>query len=62
MNKTFLAAIALICTAVSTWADKVTELSQLSNEKVYTIRSERAFLLFSDKMPNQLCSSTGKSV
>ncbi len=62
MKKTFLAAIALICTAVSTWADKVTELSQLSNDKVYTIRSERAFLLFSDKVPNQLCSSTGKSV
>ncbi|MBQ5838879.1 MAG: hypothetical protein IIW42_02450, partial [Bacteroidaceae bacterium] len=62
MKKTFLAAIALICTAVSTWADKVTELSQLSNDKVYTIRSERAFLLFSDKVPNQLCSSTGKSI
>jgi hypothetical protein len=62
MKKTFLAAIALICTALSTWADKVTELSQLSNDKVYTIRSERAFLLFSDKVPNQLCSSTGKSI
>ena len=62
MKKTLLAAIALMCTAVSTWADKVTELSQLSNDKVYTIRSERAFLLYSDKVPNQLCSSTGKSV
>ena len=62
MKKTILAAIALICTSVSTWADKVTELSQLSNDKVYTIRSERAFLLYSDKVPSNLCSSTGKSV
>ena len=62
MKKTFLLMLALLCSAVQGWADKVTDLSQLDNDKVYTIRSERAFLLFSDKMPGELCSSTGKSV
>lgn len=54
--------MVLLSTSVSVWADKVTDLSQLSNDKVYTIRSERAFLLYSDKMPDELCSSTGKNV
>ena len=62
MKKTFLLMLALLCSAVQGWADKVTDLSQLDNDKVYTIRSERAFLLFSDKMPGELCTSTGKSV
>ena len=62
MKKTLLMLMVLLSTSVSVWADKVTDLSQLSNDKVYTIRSERAFLLYSDKMPSELCSSTGKNV
>ena len=62
MKKTLLMLLTLLSTSVSVWADKVTDLSQLSNDKVYTIRSERAFLLYSDKMSSELCSSTGKNV
>ena len=62
MKKIFFLMLTLLCCAVQGWADKVTDLSQLSNDKVYVISSERAFLLFSDKVPNELCSSTGKSV
>lgn len=61
MKKIFFLMLALLGCTVQGWADKVTDLSQLDNDKVYTIRSERAFLLFSDKVPNELCSSTGKS-
>ncbi len=53
---------ALFCTALTVCAEKVTDLSQLSNDKVYVVRSERAFLLYSDKVPSKICSSTGKSV
>ncbi len=53
---------ALLCTALTVCAEKVTDLSQLSNDKVYFLRSERAFLLYSDKVPNKICSSTGKLV
>ena len=62
MKKIYLLMLALLCCTVQGWAEKVTDLSQLDNDKVYTIRSERAFLLFSDKMPGELCTSTGKSV
>ena len=62
MKKIFFLMLALLGCTVQGWADKVTDLSQLDNDKVYTIRSERAFLLFSDKMPSELCSSTGKNV
>ena len=62
MRKTILSIIALLFTSVAVWADKVTDLSQLDNDKVYTIRSERAFLLYSEKLPGEVCSSTGKSV
>ena len=62
MKKTLLMLLTLLSTSVSVWADKVTDLSQLSNDKVYAIRSERAFLLYSEKMPSELCSSTGKNV
>ena len=62
MKKIYLLMLALLCCTVQGWADKVTELSQLDNDKVYTIRSERAFLLYSEKVPGELCTSTGKSV
>ena len=62
MKKTFLLMFALLCCMVQGWAEKVTDLSQLSNDKVYTIRSARAFLLYSSKNPSNLSSSTGKNV
>ena len=40
----------------------ITSLRQLDNDKVYSITSARAFLLYSDQMPNNLCSSTGKDI
>ena len=61
MKKTLLMLLILLSTSVSVWADKVTDLSQLSNDKVYTIRSERAFLLYSENLPSELCSSTGRT-
>ena len=44
--------------------EPVTDLSDLSNDKVYTLRSERAFLLYSDAaaVSDGICSSTGKAV
>ncbi len=62
MKKLFLMTFALLCTALTVCAEKVNDLSQLSNDKVYVLRSERAFLLYSDKVPSKICSSTGKSV
>ena len=43
---------------------EVTSLSELSNDKVYTIRSARAFLLYSEVegLTNTLCTSNGKKV
>ena len=44
--------------------EQVDKLSELSNEKVYTLRSERAFLFYSDvtSVSDAICSSTGNSV
>ena len=43
---------------------EVTDLAELSNDKVYTIRSARAFLLYSEAegVANTLCTSNGKKV
>ena len=43
---------------------EVTNLSELSNDKVYTIRSARAFLLYSEVegLTNTICTSNGKKV
>ena len=43
---------------------EVTDLAELSNDKVYTVRSARAFLLYSDSadVANGICSSNGKLV
>ncbi len=62
MRKQLLVMFALLCTAMTVCAEKVTDLSQLSNDKVYVLRSERAFLLYSDKVPGKICSNTGKAV
>ena len=64
MKKIFFLMLALLGCAVQGWADKVTDLSQLDNDKVYTIRSARAFLLYSEAegVANTLCTSNGKKV
>ena len=57
--------VSLLCAfAVQAETKTVTELSQLSNDKVYTIRSARAFLMYSSAsgVSGQICSSTGKAV
>ena len=54
--------VSLLCATAQVWADKVTDLSQLSNDKVYFIKSERAFLLYSEANAGKLSSSSGKTV
>lgn len=66
MKKTVFMLIALLCLAFGAKAqtEPVTDLSQLSNDKVYTLQSERAFLLYSsvNGIAGQICGSTGKLV
>ncbi len=59
MKKFYFMLIAAICLVIPAKAAVVTDLSQLSDDKVYTIRSTRAFLLFHN---NTLASSNGQSV
>ena len=59
MKKIYLMLFTLLCTVFAAQAAKVTDLSQLSDDKLYTIRSERAFLLYAN---NTLASSNGQSV
>ncbi|MBO7295503.1 MAG: hypothetical protein J6U65_08850, partial [Bacteroidaceae bacterium] len=54
--------VSLLCATAQVWADKVTDLSQLSNDKVYFIKSERAFLLYSEANAGKLSTSSGKTV
>lgn len=61
MKKIYLMLISFLCLAFSAQAAVVTELSQLSNDKLYTIRSERAFLMYSSSVQT-LASSNGKAV
>ena len=63
MKKIYFMLVSFLCMAFAIQAQtSVTDLSQLSNDKVYTLRSARAFLLYSDKVPGEICSSTGKLV
>ncbi len=62
MKKIYLLFISLLCIAFSAQAQVVTSLDQLSNDKVYTIKSARAFLLYSPNVPTKIASSTGKKV
>ena len=63
MKKIFFMLVSFLCLAFATQAQTaVTELSQLSNDKVYTLRSARAFLLYSNELPGEICGSTGKKV
>ncbi len=40
----------------------VTDLSQLSNDKRYFIKSERSFLMFSNGVPDRICTNLGEKV
>ncbi len=62
MKRISFMLVALLCMVFGLKAQSVTDLSQLSNDKVYTVRSARAFLLYSDKVPGKICSSNGNSV
>ena len=62
MKKYYLMLVTLFCMIFAVQAETVTSLSQLDNDKVYTLRSARAFLLYSPERPNEICSSNGKVV
>ncbi len=63
MKKIYLMLVSFLCMAFAAQAQTaVTDLSQLSNDKVYTLRSARCFLLYSDAVPAEICGSTGKKV
>ena len=62
MRKISFMLVLLFCMVCAMQAQTVTDLSQLDNEVAYTIRSERAFLLYSDAVAGKLCASTGSSV
>ena len=63
MKKIFFMFVSFLCLAFAAQAQTaVTDLSQLSNDKVYTLRSARCFLLYSSELPGEICSSTGKKV
>ena len=57
MKKFYLMLVSLFCVAFSAQAQEVTDLAQLSNDAVYTLKSERAFLFYKD---GKLYTSTGK--
>ena len=59
MKKIYLVLFTLLCTVFAAQAAKVTDLSQLSDDKIYTIRSERSFLLYAN---NTLATGNGQSV
>ena len=59
MKKIYFMLISLLCVVFGAQAAKVTDLSQLSNDKVYTIRSERSFLVYAN---STLATGNGTSV
>ena len=63
MKKIFFMLVSFLCMAFAAQAQTaVTDLSQLSNDKVYTLTSKRCFLLYSDAVSGNICSSNGKKV
>ena len=62
MRKIVCILATFMCIASMVNAQSVTDLSQLDNGNTYTLRSARAFLLYSPAVPNEICSSTGKNV
>ena len=62
MKKILFILFSFLCLSNVVQAQKVTDLSQLNNDDVYVLRSERAFLLYSENLPGEICSSTGSKV
>ncbi len=66
MKKHLLMLVSFICVAFAVQAETrtVTDLSQLSNDNVYVIRSERAFLMYSSAsgVSGQICTNNGSAV
>ena len=63
MRRFLFLLVAFLFATTQTWAyDRVTDLSMLSNDKVYFIKSERAFLLYSEANATKLSTSTGSKV
>ena len=62
MRKISFMLVALFCTLFAAQAQTVTDLSQLDNGNAYTLRSKRAFLLYSSAVSGEICSSNGNSV
>ena len=60
-NKVASYTLTIAPKAVDMNAPIVTDLAQLSNEKVYTLQSARAFLFYHPNF-NKICSSTGTGV
>ena len=61
MKKIFVFLTTLVVATVQLMAE-VTDLEQLSNDKVYTLRSARSFLFYCQALPNALSTNTGKLV
>lgn len=61
----FLMMMVMCCVSAFAQFDEsltaVTDLSELNDNAVYTIHSERTFLLYSDACPNVLASGMVKS-
>ena len=62
MKKILIILFSFLCLSNVVQAQKVTDLSQLNNDDVYVLHSERAFLLYSENIPGEICSSTGSKV
>ena len=54
MRRISFILVAFICMALAVKAQTVTELLQLDNGNTYTLRSARAFLLYSAAVPNEI--------
>lgn len=52
----------LFCAFVGTALAQVTDLSQLSNDKIYAIKSGRCFLLYSEANADKLSTSTATAI
>ncbi len=61
MRKTLLTLLSILC-LTTVHAEKLTALSQLSNDKIVTISSARGFLMFSDNFKNSIAFSSGTEV
>lgn len=62
MRKIYLSLLALVCT-VGAWAQEtsISDVSKLSNTKVYYLKSERGNLVYNADNANQLCSTKAYS-